>query len=79
MVGAQGSGLLTPLCLLTRAWHVGKGCRSRGRGSLGIRSSGSTFTWGERARGHPARSPAPSLAQALPAPPTRILRWREHR
>lgn len=29
---------------LTRAWVVGKGCRSRGFGSLGIRSSGSTLT-----------------------------------
>lgn len=79
VVGTQRGGLPTPSCLHTRAWHVGKGCRSRGRGSLGIRSSGSTFTWGERTHGHPAPSPAPSPAQALPAPPTRILRWRGHR
>lgn len=61
-----------PPHLLTRAWHVGKGCRSRGRGSLGMRSSGSTFTWSRRARGHPAPIPShgpPSPAQ-VPRCPT---------
>lgn len=38
--------------LLTSACVVGKGCRSRGFGSLGIRSSGSTFTCERHRVGH---------------------------
>lgn len=46
---------------LTRAWVVGKGCRSRGFGSLGIRSSGSTLTCEKQAVRHSQGVPRPSV------------------
>lgn len=51
---------------LTRAWVVGKGCRSRGFGSLGIRSSGSTLTCERQAVRHNQAAPRPPSAPLAP-------------
>lgn len=38
--------------LFIRVWYVGKGCRFRGRGSLGMRFLGFIFIWSRRVRGY---------------------------
>lgn len=52
---------------LTKAWVVGKGCRSRGFGNLGIRSSGSTLTYERQVMRHTSTlQPWCDTAQPLP-------------